>query len=231
MHYQGYVEFIKRKELSALKRLDPCIHWEPRRGTPEECKAYCSKPETRLEGPWEKGTISEGQGKRKDLEDIQQMCIEGKSYVEIADKHFGQWVRYRNGIISYIQLKRGNSRQWKTNVIVIIGEPGTGKSRYCLEEYPNAYWKDPSDEFWDGYDGHETIILDDFYGWISYTTMLRLMDRYPLLLNVKGGKTPCMAKTLVITSNQEPDQWYKKIFERKNALTAFTRRIDQFIYK
>lgn len=230
IHYQGYAEFETRVTLPTLKKICPMVHWEKRMGTAQECKSYCTKTETRVDGPWEYGQLAETQGARRDLEDIQTMCKEGKSYEEIADKHFGSWIRYKNGITSYINLKRGNKRQWKTHVTIIVGPPGSGKSRYCAEQYPMAYWKDPSDEFWDGYDGHETIILDDYYGWIGYVTMLRLMDRYPMSLNIKGGKVPCMAKSVVITSNTEPDTWYPNIFKRESALTAFMRRVDEIKY-
>lgn len=66
---------------------------------------------------------------------------------------------------------------------------------------------------------------DDFYGWMPYDTLLRLCDRYPLLIETKGGQTIFLAKTIIITSNNTPAQWYKNV-----NLKAFIRRVDLWIY-
>lgn len=45
-HFQGYAEFIDRHRLSAVRRLangGSVCHWEPRRGTPEQARAYSMK--------------------------------------------------------------------------------------------------------------------------------------------------------------------------------------------
>lgn len=229
-HYQGYCEFFAKKRLEALSNWKLLAHWERRMGTATDCERYCSKEDGRIDGPWTKGIISKGQGNRSDLDELKRSLDEGKNQLEIAELHWASWLRYRNSITSYLQLRNSGERKWKTKVTIIIGEPGTGKSKWCSENFEKAYWKDPENEFFCGYDGHETIILDDFYGWLRYATMLRLMDRYPLLLNVKGSKVQCLAKNLIITSNTEPETWYKEIFKRESALTAFMRRVDEIKY-
>jgi len=42
-HWQGYVEFLKEKRLTALKALIPRAHWEKCKGTPWQNFQYCSK--------------------------------------------------------------------------------------------------------------------------------------------------------------------------------------------
>lgn len=42
-HLQGYVIFLKNKGLTALKKLEPRAHWERRRGSHAEARAYCTK--------------------------------------------------------------------------------------------------------------------------------------------------------------------------------------------
>ena len=57
--------FSGTKRLSGVKELTgTAAHWEPRRGTHQQAAAYCSKEETRIDGPWEVGTPPV-QGKRK----------------------------------------------------------------------------------------------------------------------------------------------------------------------
>lgn len=41
----------------------------------------------------------------------------------------------------------------KNRAIWIYGPPKTGKTTYALDCYPNAYLKDPSNLFWEGYTG------------------------------------------------------------------------------
>ena len=48
-HLQGYVVLSRQLRLSALKKLLPTAHWEIRKGTHEQAKAYCTKEETRME--------------------------------------------------------------------------------------------------------------------------------------------------------------------------------------
>lgn len=64
--------------------------------------------------------------------------------------------------------------------------------------------------WFDGYDPavHKSIIIDDFYGWLPWHFLLRLLDHYPLLLPVKGGHVPAAFTRVFITSNVRPSQWY-----------------------
>ena len=64
-HYQGYICFKFNKTLHAVK-FNPRAHWELRGGKHEEAKAYCSKEETRVDGPWTYGEEPQ-KGKRTDL--------------------------------------------------------------------------------------------------------------------------------------------------------------------
>ena len=109
---------------------------------------------------------------------------------------------------------------------ILTGRTGIGKSRYCAENYPNAFWKRKGD-WWDGYDGHDIVIIDEFYGWLPLDTMLGLMDRYPLMVDTKGSAVEFQAKTLCITSNITWDKWYD--WKNNDIKDAFLRRIDNFI--
>jgi Putative viral replication protein len=67
-HLQGFVRFSKTMRLSAVKKLDARAHWEPCKA-PVAAVEYCSKDETRVDGPWTIGTPKGTQGKRQDLAD------------------------------------------------------------------------------------------------------------------------------------------------------------------
>lgn len=52
LHWQGYIVFKRPIRLSALRGLLATAHWELARGDHASCFAYCSKEETRVDGPW-----------------------------------------------------------------------------------------------------------------------------------------------------------------------------------
>ncbi len=194
VHLQGYVQFLSQKRLSTLKRLSRRAHWERRRGTHAQAKAYCPKEETRMAGPFEKGEEQlTYQGKRKDILDLKRALDAGKSEYEIAqdDELYGYWVRHYKTVERYKMLCVESRRTWQTVTSVYWGEPGVGKSRRALDEGgADAYWLPKptgSSVWWNGYCGQEVVVIDEFYGWISRDMMCRLCDRYPLYVETKGG--------------------------------------------
>lgn len=221
-HYQGYVELSAPKSLSQMISLLPSAHWEPRKGTQEQAITYCTKTVSRVDGPWEFGK-PKSQGKRTDLMELKQMIEDGSSERQILDQHYGTWLRYAKNIRHHIRLIQP-LRNWKTEVYVVVGPPGTGKSHWANEQDTNAYFKQRSN-WWDGYESHDTVVLDDFYAWLPYDLLLRICDKWPLLVETKGGQTNFTAKKVIITSNQEPDEWYPNI---KN-FGAFERRVEHWI--
>ncbi len=68
-HIQGYLYLKKQARLAAMKKLLPRAHWEPRKGSHKQARAYCMKEETRTAGPFEWGDPP-AQGKRTDVENI-----------------------------------------------------------------------------------------------------------------------------------------------------------------
>ena len=229
-HLQGYVIFKKR--VAKPSRIFGGGHWESARGSPPQNRAYCSKEDTRAPDtvPREFGECPEtAQGTRNDILEVKEKVDLGVPLIDIWDAHFQTMLRYSRGVSEYKRLKM-TEQDFCTKVTVVIGPTGTGKSQWARAQDAKAYYKQKSD-WWDGYDGHETVIMDDFYGWVAYDEMLRIMDRYPLMIQVKGGQTQFLAKHLIITSNEPPSRWYKKLYSvRPSALEAFSRRITSWIY-
>lgn len=224
-HLQGYVEFKNEKRLSYFKKKCPRAHVEKRKGTRVEAREYCMKEDTRVEGPFEFGYWHEpkGKGKRSDLDSIREAIKGGASDSKIADDFFGSWVRYRGAFREYRGIVQA-SRVEKTQVICLVGPTGTGKSASVRERSPEAYWKQPHSDWWDGYDGVSDVVLDDFYGWIRYESILRILDRYPLTVQCKGGQLNFAPRRIFITSNKWPDSWYDR---GRCPAEPLLRRIDR----
>lgn len=228
-HLQGYTIFKTPRKLSVMKNYAGFqgAHFERRMGNHEQARDYCKKEDGRLLGPWEYGEEPAGQGRRNDLLTLKRSLEDGKSEREICDNDelFPTWTRYYKSIERWKRLHTSNMRTWATYTTVLWGPPGTGKTKYCLEHGgEHAYWmKKPIGNavYFDGYEGQEIVIIDEFYGWLPFDLLCRMCDRYPLMVDTKGGMTNFYPKQIFITSNQNPNDWYK------NGLGALRRRISE----
>lgn len=89
------------------------------------------------------------------------------------------------------------------------GSTGSGKTRAALEEFPDAWVSMPNGKWFDGYDAHKVAVLDDFRkSWCDYSMLLRLLDRYPLRVETKGGSRQWVAEVIIVTCPWAPDVLY-----------------------
>lgn len=235
MHIQGYFVLIRKMRLTALKKLLPKAHLEIRKGSHEQARDYCLKSRTKQDGPYEFGSeegIARKKGQRSDLIEIKQKIDQGASSEVIWDEHFATSVRYHKSFESYRDLKskhRVFKDGEKPKIVIYWGESGSGKTSRVEREYPGAYWlTKPSQStttvWWERYSGEEVVVFDEFYSWIPYDLMLRILDYYPVTVEKKGSSAKLAAKTFVFTSNSHPDTWYSKVKDRH----ALDRRIREF---
>lgn len=224
-HIQAYICLRDRVRISGIKKLvqDETVHCETRRGSHEEARDYCSKEDTRVDGPY---VLGEDPGSRKrKLDDIKQRIDEGATDLDIADEYFGQWCRYYKAFREYRMLRQP-ARDFKTEVRVYYGPSGVGKSRRATYEAgPDAYRK-PLGEWWDGYDGVSNVIIDDYYGWLRFDELLRCLDRYSHRVPIKGGFVNFAPRLVIITSNVEPRGWYDEERISDYRFDALRRRLD-----
>lgn len=113
-------------------------------------------------------------------------------------------------------------------VYIYWGESGTGKTRKAIAENPDCYIltkPNGNNTVWfDGYEGQSCVVLDEFYGWIQYDLLLRVLDRYPLKVQTKGGFVEFRATKFVITSNKPWMEWYPNIDDKQ----ALERRVREY---
>lgn len=210
VHLQGFVVWDNARTLSYCRCKSSRAHWEIARGTLEQNKKYCSKEEGREDGPWIRGHEPRP-GTRSDILEATAMIDEGYDLREIALSHPDTYVRYHNGLKSY-RLETASDRAGQPNIIILWGPSGCGKSRLVRDTFPGAYRKPKKEQggdWWDGYHTQDAVVFDDFYSWISYDQILRILDWYPLLVKISGGYVRLIANTFVFTSNQDPMDWYR----------------------
>jgi RNA helicase len=87
----------------------------------------------------------------------------------------------------------------------------TGESREAAELAPDAYYKMDSNHWWDGYEGEDDVIIDDFRADLCpFHELLRLFDRYPHRVQFKGGSREFNSKRIFVTCNKHPWEIYTK---------------------
>ena len=225
-HLQGYLEGAKKFRLTGLRTCCRGFsrgHLEKRKGSASQASEYCKK-----EGNFtEYGSLSrERQGRRTDLEEIQDSIINGSSDLEIANNNFSKWVVYRRSFSQYRRLVRNTPRTWKSVVVVLWGQTGCGKTRFVFDQCGETPpWIHGGDRWFDGYEGHKYALLDDFDGsQLEFRLLLRLLDRYPMQVPIKGRFVNWAPRKIYITSNTDPAGWYNHGCDRSH--NALLRRLD-----
>jgi len=231
LHLQGYVVLPRKATMAGVKKWldDATCHLEPARGTDAQAADYCKKAESRdvspNSGPFEEGDMPAGKaGTRNDLLAVKKAIDGGSTSKEVADTHFGTWIRYYRGFSAYRQLS-AIPRSRQTECAVYWGPAGSGKTRAASEfDSPeHTFWlprPSGSTVWWDNYTGQRTVVIDEFYGWIRRDTCQRLVDRTPLRVEVKGGSINFTARTVIFTSNSPPEDWWPRV-----GLGAMSRRL------
>ncbi|QGM50355.1 replication-associated protein [Penguin circovirus] len=219
-HLQGFLHFKQKQRLTALKKLFSRAHWEKARGSDSENQAYCSKDGDVI--------LTIGQPVRGNVTELSEAVAAvkaGRGMRDVALEFPEVYVKHGRGLRDLALLIGRAPRDFKTDVIVLTGPPGCGKSRWAAEQEGTKYYKMKGD-WWDGYSHEDIVIIDDFYGWLPYCELLRLCDRYPHKVPVKGSFVEFVSKKIIITSNKTPDQWYRDEYDK----SALYRRITRLLF-
>lgn len=221
-HLQGYIELPRKLRFASIKRfLGERAHLESRRGSAEQAATYCKK-----DGDYsEFGELSlPNPGKRTDLEQVSTAVREGMPLKRIAEEYPATFIKFHKGI-SALKNVLDEPRREKPTVMVLTGEPGIGKSRFVHDKETNLY-SHPGGTWFDGYSGQEAALFDDFGGSeFKLTYLLKLLDRYPMKVPVKGSFVEWKPNRIYLTSNRTPDEWFANAAAIH--LEALWRRIDE----
>lgn len=231
-HLQGYIEFRTRKKFETVRRLwNPSVHWEPRRATQEEAILYCKKEGNYFESG---SKTQQRQGKRNDIQEAAQRILDGDDLKTVAEEHSAAFVKFHKGFAELqrqVKRKRWN-REDEREVIVYWGKTGTGKTKavydYC-DEHQEELYSHAEGMWFDSYEGQNVALFDEFSGSdMNIKQLLRLTDRYPMRVPIKGSFVEWAPKVIFITSNINPDDWYPNAHEEHKA--AMRRRFTRVVH-
>lgn len=230
LHLQGFLVMKVKKRLTQMKKIHATAHWLVS-DYPTAAARYCEKSDTHIAGPWEWGSRPDKRGKKSQTALAVEAIKSGMRMPEVAKEYPEAIVRSGKGLqqLSYLL---NVSPSWRTvSTTWIYGETGRGKTRTAFES-KCADGRDPyfivlPAQWWDGYDGQDTIIFDDFYGQVKVADMLRYLDGYPLQLPVKGSFVWANWTRVFITSNEHPDNVYRVGAIPASVKLALMRRVTE----
>lgn len=225
-HLQGYVEFRSPRRLNAVKGMfGQRCHLEKARGSGEQNRQYCSKTrpgDTPNEIFAEGGTMSRGPGQRTDLEAIRRLIQDGATEREIAEQHFGSWVRYRGSFQAYRTLLNSPistakfdlttfPREWPRDLdwsrsIILWGDSGIGKTQFALAVLGRCLMVSHIDDL-KNFDKtiHEGILFDDMdFKHMPRSAQIHLVDQeHDRSIHVRYGVVNIPKNTKKIFSTNE----------------------------
>jgi len=132
-----------------------------------------------------------------------------------------QAIQVAKEMLKYAEVKR----TWKPDVRWYHGSTGSGKTRSAVEEFPNAWMSGRNLKWWEGYDAHPEVIIDDFRrDFCTFHELLRILDRYEYRVETKGGSRQLLAKVMIITCPWAPEVLYST--RSSEDVSQLCRRID-----
>lgn len=121
------------------------------------------------------------------------------------------WIRHHRAMKEYKRLK-SEKRMWPMEIITLVGETGTGKTKWAYDNYPALYSLDHAKQsgcYFDDYDDHDVVLIDEMYGnRFSHGMLLRLTDWQPMKVPIHGGFVNFRPSVIIFCSNSYPSEWY-----------------------
>ena len=248
-HSHLILEAKNQTRFSAIKKLYPTIHVELTRGTREQVIAYLNKTgkheekaHTTVVPMINHGIIEANQqGKRKDLEVIQELLEAGLSPEEIMRQNLSYRKFSKMIKEHYYQMQVANAPLVKNiSVYWHLGGSGTGKSYMQVrlkEEFgiENVYvLSDYGTGGLDNYMGESILFMDEFKGDIDYQAFLKILDVYPNQVHARYSNVYALWDKIHISSIFSPNQIYKMLVspdkQKNDPITQLYRRIHYIVY-
>lgn len=234
-HYQVFAYWEGKTTGSRVRALFGDAHCEPAGKPAVACAAYCSKDKTHLSGPYWLGAYdtvpgmkptTEQVGRKSKFSEAQQHIEEGWRYEDfLNDAEWMAWgLRHRQAIQDLAMAR--NARLYgehdrEVSVDYVFGPAGSGKTKSVLDIFGrrSVFMADLGSAFpFDGYSGESVLLLDDFRSSIIFNDLLRILDCYPLRVNVKGSHSWACWTKVVISANIPLTEQYPNLNERKDPL-------------
>lgn len=216
-HHQGYIRFKNAVAFKSVQKTLPAgCHIEPAKGSPQQNIEYCAKEKIL----YENGTRPK-MGKRNDIITVKEI-VKNKGGMKDVINAVNSYQAMRCGelILKYMEEPRTE----KPVVKWFYGATGTSKTKTAFEESEDPWVSGRNLKWWEGYDAHKHVIIDDFRrDFCTFHELLRILDRYPYRIENKGGSRQLLATQIIITCPDPPNE----VYETREDVGQLLRRIDE----
>lgn len=209
------------------KKLILRAHFEAMKGTQSQAMAYCEKDgDFHQYGDRPKDQAEQGRVEKENWAEMRSLAVAG-DFETLGIKYPKQSILYDKNF-DRIYAKRPRLLEPLSHLEVphlwFYGPPGSGKSLEARTVAPLAYIKNPNTKWWDGYNGEDDVIIDDFdkYQVSQGGDMKRWLDIYAYQAETKGSQTMMRPKRIIVTSNYHPSE----IWDDQSTVGAISRRVN-----
>lgn len=254
-HHLQFVIHVNRMTMVALKSVigDATVHVEPVAHGWSAAVTYCTKEETRIDGPWtlnkegmhvsdlgvlvKSGRSAAATGakaaKRAKLTDmVVDACKRGVGARAVMEELPQAYLLYGAKVKELAEMYApGRTYMQAKKVFHLWGPPRTGKTRRAMWELEHV--EGGYDDvvmtpggFVVGYTGKKGVLIDEPRREVLDVTLcLRLFDHYTCKANVKGSEVMWKPEVIYVTSNLSLDELFNTT--RSEQLEALHRRVTE----
>ena len=247
-HTHLYIYSKSPMRFSTLKARFPVAHIDKAYGSSQENRDYIRKEgkwaedvksETKIEGSfYEWGTMpTEAEEKATKQSALISAIDEGKTTAEIITEkpEYALKVREVETLRQVLIAEKRGSEFRNVETVYLWGASGVGKTRSIYMQFPvneifrmTSYRK--NQVLFDGYNGEDVLVFEEFHSSVSIGEMLNYLDIYPLRLLARYSDKIALYSKVFITSNIPLEQQYVDVQRRSPEVwTAFLRRIQKVI--
>ncbi len=245
-HTHIFIQFQNEVQISTIKKYFPMAHIEIAKATPFENRNYIfklgkwendPKNHTKIEGTQEEfGTIPQGKSTQKYFDTLLSMVVEGKDDWEIINAN-PSYMLHLNRVRELRNLQR--EKEFKTKrrldleVHYVWGDSRSGKSRTIRDTYgdENVYSIDNYLHPFDGYEGQDVIVFEEFRSDLPLKNMLKYLDVYPLSLPSRyHDKVACYTKVYIVSNIPFESQFPTIRTSEPKSWDAFANRIKDIAH-
>lgn len=202
-HVQGFITWLRAYRLGQLAKLVPRAHWEVARCI--DAANYCTKGEIIID------VDNHKRGKEKETvtQQVWAAVAAGESKADFASR--GPSLPAMKHFALAREWAADKPRECPPEVHWRWGPAGSGKTRWAYDNFPASdVWVSSEAAYFTGYENQRVAILDEVRpGKGSFTDeqLLRLLDRYPMVVRTFYGVRQWNSAVIVVTSPYHPRSW------------------------
>lgn len=223
-HIQGCLNAKNKISFKQLKKFLPRAHIAVCIKSLSTNISYCKK-----DADYKEYGQPPTQGKRNDLKQIKEKVLATGSIRKCLQEDITNYQQYK---MAEVYLKYFEpERRFQPEIYWFCGQSGKGKTEtaYNLAKDMDVYTVkcQGNIKWWDGYDAHEVVILDDMRpsDFKCGRDLVDLIKNSPYKVETKGGSRQLLAKKMYITTPYKPSDFMT--FHTEENPIQITRRVKE----